>query len=317
MDEMEMQRKKPSQNIESVLVTGAGGFLGGKLIKQLSLTTNYQIFVLTSNKEKVLARFSDVEQLSCFDIEEWKSGKLPWEKIGTLIHCAFARASSGQELAESLYFTNELFKEAVENKVPAIINISSRSVYGQSHKPLWDEITPVAPDSIYGFAKYSSELLTNNIRLISKSQTKTTNLRLASLSGGKEGLKLEVISKFVNHALKGEPIKIIGGTQAFSYLDVRDAAAGIIALLSVNPKEWREVYNLGSNQRCTIIEIANLVTEAAKRYTANPVKIEIEEKDIPLDVGMDSSLFYKDANWMPQYDMKATIESLFQYLISK
>jgi FlaA1/EpsC-like NDP-sugar epimerase len=77
MDEMEMQRKKPSQNIKSVLVTGAGGFLGGKLIKQLSLTTNYQIFVLTSNKEKVLARFSDVKQLSCFDIEEWKSGKLP------------------------------------------------------------------------------------------------------------------------------------------------------------------------------------------------------------------------------------------------
>ena len=317
MSEMDLYLKRTTQNIESVLVTGAGGFLGGELIKQLSATTNYQIFALTSQKEKVLSRFSEVKQLACFDIEEWMSGKLPWEEIDTLIHCAFARVSSGQELASSLNFANELFKEARENKITAVINVSSQGVYGRTHKPLWSEETPVDPHSIYGFAKYASELLLNNLRAVNDNQTFTTNLRLSSLSGGAAGLKFEVISKFVNHALRGEPIKIVGGKQIFSYMDVRDAAAGIIALLTVCPQEWQEVYNLGSNRGCTIIEIANLVAEAAPSYTAQPVRIEIEAQDINLNIGMNSNLFYKATNWQPQYDMKDIVASLFQYLSPK
>lgn len=175
----------------------------------------------------------------------------------------------------------------------------------------------MATESIYGFSKYASELLGNNIAIMTKHQTKITNLRLASLTGGKEGLKLEVISKFVDKALKSETIEIIGGKQVFSYMDVRDAGAGIIALLSMNPEKWKEIYNLGSNKRYNILDIASLVAEVAKEYTDNPVRIQIEEKDIYLDVGMDASMFYKDTQWGPQYDMKDTIKSLFEFLIAK
>lgn len=300
---------------EIVLVTGAGGFLGGELINQLSLKTDYEICALTSNKGKVMDKFSQLEGFSCFDLEDWKTGKLPWEKIGTLIHCAFARISSGKELTDSLRFTNQLFQEASEMKIHSIINVSSCSVYGHSQKPLWTEEKFVDPDSLYALAKYSSEILTNNIPRANNNQIYSANLRLSSLIGN--GLNQRVIAKFVDNAIRSQPIKIIGGNQVFSYMDVRDAAAGIIALLSVNPECWKPVYNLGSYQRLTIIEIANLVGEVANLYTRNPIKIEIEEKDIYLDVGMDSSLFYKDTRWYPQYDMKNTIISQFEHFITK
>ncbi|KZL93691.1 NAD-dependent epimerase/dehydratase family protein [Clostridium magnum] len=315
MKQIEIKGEKINKSGQGVLVTGAGGFLGGELIRQLSEKTDYQIFVLTSNKEKVMARLPCIKQSSCFDIGDMKSGKIPWSIIDTIIHCRFTRSSNALELVTSLNFTNQVFIEALENKVPSIINISSRSVYGQLNKPLWTEKTPLSPDSLYALSKYTAELLASNIRNISKNKIVTTNIRLNSLIGNE--LSDRVPYKFVEYALKGQPIKIIGGKQVFSYMDVRDAAAGIIALLSVNPKEWKEVYNLGINSQYSIIEIANLVAEVGKSYLEESVKIQIEEKDIYLDVGMDSSLFYMDTKWKPQYDMKDIIESLFKYLSHK
>jgi nucleoside-diphosphate-sugar epimerase len=81
------------------------------------------------------ADFFHNDRIECYDNQEWREGKLPWNKIDMIVHCAFARSSNGRLLAESLEFTKALFSEAVENRVSAIINISSQSVYGRSQSP--------------------------------------------------------------------------------------------------------------------------------------------------------------------------------------
>ncbi|NLY76519.1 MAG: NAD(P)-dependent oxidoreductase [Tissierellia bacterium] len=299
---------------KSVLVTGASGFLGRELIELLIYRDDFMVLALTSSKERLTSFFGNTSSLECFNINEWKDKKLPWHKVDILIHCAFARGyRTDKEIAESLDFTNKLFLDAIENDVKNIINISSQGVYGQGSKPFWKEDNPVCPQDLYSFAKYASELLVSNIRKISNKKVNVTNLRLASLTGPKDNLHLEVISKFVIKALKSETINIIGGHQKFSYLDVRDASSAIISLLYTEPENWKEVYNLGSNQQHNIIEIASIVSEVAKKYTRKPVKIEVLKKDINLDVGMDSSLFYEDTGWKPQYNIKDIIVSLFDY----
>jgi nucleoside-diphosphate-sugar epimerase len=299
---------------KTVLVTGAGGFFGTELIKQLLNRSCFRILSLVRDKTKHKSIFNSSSVVH-YDNEDLTNGIIPFETVDILIHSAFSRQSNGILLAESLLYTTTLFSLARNNGVKSIINISSQGVYGQANKPPWREDMHVAPDSLYAIAKYSSELIAMASFLSPFHNINFTNIRLPGLTGGQEGLKKEVVSRFVSNAIEGLPIKIIGGTQVFSNMDVRDAVEGVIKLLYVSPVIWKRTYNLGNIWRHSIIEIAEMVKEIAPNYTSKPVVIEVEEKDVTLESGMDSSLFYKDTGWSPKYTMKDIIVSLFEYLV--
>jgi nucleoside-diphosphate-sugar epimerase len=301
--------------MKTILITGASGFLGSELVTQLSQDTNYQIIALSRNKEKIKTQFQHIDRCICYSVDEWKQGKLPMDKVDTVIHCAFARSFTGFELSSSLLFTTDILEFATTHKVSSFINVSSRSVYGQNDNLPWTEKTPAMPDNLYALAKYSSELLTNSTTFLSNNQIYSTNIRLAGLTG--LGYDDRITSKFVHKAFNNNPIIIVGGKQTFSYLDVRDAAEGIISLLKIPAYEWERTYNLGHTECYTITDIARIVSDVSKQYIKTSVKIEIQEKDVFLYSKMDSNLFYQTTGWWPKYDMKAIIESLFSYHILK
>src|SRR5690606_40888098 len=89
-------------------------------------------------------------------------------------------------------------------------------------------------------------------------------------------LEDRVINKFIDVAISTNTISIKGGKQQFAYLDVRDAAAGIIALLDIKPEEWKTIYNLGNINSFSIIDIAEAVKEIAKEFIEEEDMINIE-----------------------------------------
>lgn len=300
----------------TVLISGAGGYLAGALIEQLTINKEVTIYALTSDKPKLMRQLKTSNQLEIISIEDYKNGYLSWEKIDTLIHCAFSRGfNSCEEIENSLDFTNELFMTAYENKISNIINISTQEVYGKSNKPLWHEKMTVAPESCYGIAKHASELIALDVKRISEQKTNVTNLRLASITGGSNWLRLELVSKLVMNAIRGEPITIIGGDQVLSYIDVRDVCSGIIALLSIDPNTWKEIYNLGANQQHTILEIAKIVIAVSEKLKLEPVKLKVGRNDIHRIIGMDSSLFYQDTGWSPKHTLEDTVMALFEFFM--
>jgi nucleoside-diphosphate-sugar epimerase len=163
---------------------------------------------------------------------------------------------------------------------------------------------------LYALAKLSSEIIIQSV-FNSVRNIHFTNIRLAGLVG--KELKDRITNKFINNAINGKPLNITGGKQQFSYLDVHDAADGIIALLKTPPEVWKTVYNLGYLKSYGILEIAELVTQVAKKFNCPEVKINLNKADGSLHAEIDSTLFYNDTNWKPMYDMKATIDSIFRY----
>ena len=85
---------------------------------------------------------------------------------------------------------------------------------------------------------------------------------------------------FVQNSINGQPIKIIGGKQTCSFIDVRDVATALSIIIDKSGEEsFQTVYNLGTNSIFSISQIANIIKEISKEYGKN-VEIIKEEKDI-------------------------------------
>jgi nucleoside-diphosphate-sugar epimerase len=297
-----------------LLITGATGYLGRNLIDDLQLKNeSFEIWALIRDKknaEKLLPA-----GVKLFDKEDLLNGTLSMGNVDTILHGGFARPyHSEKDIADSLAFSAELFRIAVFNQVPNIVNISSQSVYGATSIPPWTEGMAISPDTVYGGAKYAAELLLRNLARF-HNHIHYTSLRLGTLAGGTKGLvDIDVLSKLVKKAMKTDTIRITGGMQMIARLDIRDAVNGIIELMKTPSSNWQPVYNLGATRPIQLIDLAKLVVEVvSKEMNIDRSLIEIDYQEINQPFGLDSRSFYEDFNWKPQYSITDSIISLLNY----
>ena len=299
---------------KTVFITGACGYLGQNLIRKLIDEDSFDIWAFDLNKDKLEALHSGkVEHL--YDSEDLASGAVQLGNVDILLHLGFTRPhGTNEQIAQSLLFTNELFTRAVMHHIPAIINISSQSVYGLENIPPWTENTPVAPQTTYAQAKYATELLLQSLGK-TLNALHYTSVRLCSLAGGAPGLsEVDFLSKICRNVINNEPIKIVGGMQQIERLDLRDAIDAIIAMLASNPVKWKKVYNLGTGKTYSLNEIALKIASIGTTFNkGKKPEIIIEDKFVDMQFGMDSSLFYNDMDWKPEYNLDDTISSLFHF----
>lgn len=293
----------------NIVITGASGLLGTELIYQLQHTT-HNIFALTSNKEALLSKWT-ADNVHIHSVEEWESRAFSLEGKDVIIHSGFARAhKGGEEIAKAMIFTKRLFDEIRDKKVKGLINISTQEVYGKKNAP-WREEDQVEPNTIYGTAKYFTELLAHE--LANKHGINSTNIRLAGLLS--TATESRMVNKFVHQAIKGEPIKILDSKLLFSQVSVRDAAAGIIALLNIPHNEWENIYNLGYIKSYSIQEIASIIQNVGNKHGKEVIIVKEESNSI-IHAELDSTKLYKQTNWLPKKDMKNIIKEVFEHRLN-
>lgn len=297
-----------------VLITGGSGYLAWELVRQLRIQGKHAIAVASSNPQ----RFSEdpnFEGVECVHNDSmWKDNA--WmQGVDVIIHTAFCRKSIGAQLMQSLEFSKRLFQRAKEIGIAALINASSQSVFGSNtdRVPLDDD--SYAPGYMYALAKSSSELLLESI--LEKSNVKYTSVRLASLVGPSKDVPVNVLYKFTESALYGEDIRIQGGKQEFSFLDVRDAAAAILKIMELPLDQWCSHLNLGPEKRTNIMELAEASVSYAAGRTGKRVQIHLAEDDTFLHAGMDSRKLYRLLGWKPQFCIADTISATGEYIMQR
>jgi len=304
---------KPVSTRKTILVTGASGYLGRALLRELT-GRGYDLIAIGRCRSKLESIYEENKEISCYDYQDIKAGVVRLGLIDILIHCGFARPHLGPEaIADSLKMTHWLFKLAYASQVAAIINISSQSVYGLRRPLLCNEMATPSPESNYSQAKYATELMAETIKSINKHMA-VTSIRLATLSGGQDGLApVELLCKLVKKALDHEVLVIKGGSQVLPRLDVRDAACGITALLEHDPAQWKPVYNIGPLVPATLLQLAEKVKEIGIKKFNLPVEIQVLPDDSVTSLNLDASLICRETGWKPGFDLDSTVESLFDH----
>src|SRR5699024_2823188 len=230
------------------------------------------------------------------------------EQVDILINCAFPRSSKPEELALGIPFTEQLIKDSIDFGIQNIINISSQSVYTQKDKEDVTEESNVQPESLYGMTKFACERVV--ALLCEKHNINYSNIRLGSLTG--LNFDARMTNRFVKKAINGELITINGGNQKISYLDVRDAATGLIKMIKQNPNNWRPIYNLGNQSYFTLIELIDIIKEKAKKNDLNNLDIKISEGDSNYNNIMNNTCFYEQFSFKPEFSLNKIIDELFE-----
>lgn len=299
---------------KTILITGASGAIGSRLVSVLSEDTRYQLVTLDRDKARTVGLAADCRCLN-YDYQDLEEGRFSLGNVDCLIHLASARPHSGsEELARSLSATFSLLTRAASQGVSEIINISSQSVYGTNTPPLWSEASPVQPEGAYACYKHAIEVHLGTLKVLYP-LLRSSSVRLAAVAApDSKSLQVEALGRMVVQARRGEALKVFGGSQKLERIDIRDAVSGIVGMLNTTSAQWKPIYNLGPGAQYPLREIAQMIVDEVNLM--NPeLKFEIEvvasEKAYP-SFGMDISNFRNDFGWDPHYTIKDCIQSILK-----
>lgn len=304
-----------------VYITGASGLVGRHIISDLIANTTFDVVAISSCPDMVTDRHGENNRLTSIGYDVFLN-KAPEQKEDTkqiLVHCAYTRKNDPQESKRSLDLAKSILVKCVDLGMDGVLNISSRSLYKEPEEgQLNTEESELNLSGLITLGKYAVELMAEAI--LGKANIAYSSLRLASVNELKmDNNMIRPLNVFVENMIAGKPIRVVGGMQVMSFIDPRDVASAIRALLMVNTSQWKDKYNIGTGWMCTdtLLNMAKLVVERGKQFGLSTVDINVEEKEVNQRAGLDISRITTDTGWKPQVSLTDMIEALFEMKLNQ
>lgn len=144
-----------------VLVTGAAGFIGGRLVERLLLEERAQVRALVRSRASAVWLSRTTAELVPGDITRPESLRPALESCDVVFHCAAVLGGSAEAMRQAnVVGTENLLIAARESGVTRFVHMSSVAVHGPNLPNGADESTPPRPgNSPYAQTKLAAERL--------------------------------------------------------------------------------------------------------------------------------------------------------------
>jgi len=311
---------------QRVLVNGAGGFIGGHMVKRLkaegfwvrAVDLRMHEFAVPPADEFIVGDLRDqhfvadavqgIDEIYQFAADMGGAGY-----IFTGEHDAAVMHNSATINLNTLHF-------GVRAGVRKFFYSSSACIYPEHNQRdpsnpqcSEDSAYPAAPDSEYGWEKLFSERL-----YLSFMRNFGVQVRIARFHnifgpegtwcGGREKAPAAVCRK-VAEAEDGGEIEIWGdGEQTRSFLFIDECIEGVRRLMQ---SEWAGPVNIGSDEMVTINQLAAMIMDIAGR------KLSIRHIAGPLGVrgrNSDNRLIAKELGWKPSRPLREGLEKTYRWI---
>lgn len=262
MEHVERLQEEMVGSRERILVTGASGFVGGKIMQRLAA---YGIPVLGTDVSIAhkFDYYTPLIETRIMDLTKKDDLKRVFSEftIKYIIHtAALFKFNAPYELLKLVNVdgTKNLVEQAINHgQTKGIIHFSTAMVYGKNVDgiPL-NEDAPLSPGNAYGQSKYESELIVGEF----KRDIKIIMVRPTAIygRGSHYGLR-KIVDVFAND-FPVLPLPYKGQIRS-SIVHVRDVAGGAIHLLAnLNDLKY-DVYNIADEYPITISEAFKVIKD--------------------------------------------------------
>lgn len=290
-----------------IIVTGARGFLGRYLVKELSKLS--KPLSLTTSDKKISGKVGGYP-LSYLNLEDVNSFQGLPEAIETVIHLAVVIPQKNKVITFSKYMAvnaegvKKLIEEVAKRGCKRFIYASTQMVI---ERPMYlpvDENHPLVPVSDYGLSKAVGERY-----LLSLAQAlgmRAIVLRFARIYGAGQNPGY-VLTEFIERAKRGLPLIIHGkGKLLRDLIYVKDAVGALLCALGA---ETSGIYNIGSGKGVSIKELAETILSVFSKK-ASPLEYKDDIKEEGCNFYLDITKAKTELKFSPRYGLK---EALLDY----
>lgn len=304
--------------METVVITGAAGFIGSSLAKMHLAKGDRVIGVdnLSTGKKR---NIQDLERLDfinrsvvdCVDM-------LP--DSATLVYHFASPASPEKYMAQPLNTmevntTGTLRLLEYTGRVGArLIFASTSEIYGDplvspQTESYWGNVNPIGPRSVYDEAKRFGETLVSHFQR--ENLSNAAIIRIFNTYGpNMDPYDGRVVSNFIRQAILGEPLTIYGNgeqTRSFCYID--DLISGIDSL---GASTLTGPINFGNPEERTLLDLAAIVLKVTN--SSSRLDFQALPEDDPKQRCPDISQAKELLGWEPKVDIFQGISKTAEWI---
>jgi NAD dependent epimerase/dehydratase len=308
---------------ESVLITGADGFIGSHLT-ELLVKEGYKVRALSQYNS--FNYWGWLEDISCKDEIEIVTGdvrdpflcKQICEDIDIVFHLAaliaipYSYVAPGSYVDTNINGTLNICQAAREQEVQRIIHTSTSEVYGTALYVPIDEDHPLQPQSPYSATKIAADAMAMSFH--KAFDLPVTIARPFNTYGPRQSLRA-VIPTIITQIAAGKKEIFLGDvspTRDFNY--VEDTCRGFVELARC-PEAVGEVVNIGSNFEISVGDSLNIIKEimaSTVEFVLDNQRLRPNKSEV-LRLWCDNSKLVRLTGFKPECDIREGLRRTIEW----
>jgi dTDP-glucose 4,6-dehydratase len=316
--------------VKTILITGGAGFIGSNFVRHLyDRYPDYRILVLDAlTYAGSVANLPDSGQEN-ERFQFWYGNVLNADLVDSLVRQSsiVVHFAAESHVTRSIFDNRQFFETDVlgtqvvanavlrnSKTVELFVHISTSEVYGTAAGALMDEDHPTNPMSPYAAAKCGADRL-----VYSYWQTyriPAVIVRPFNNYGPHQHLE-KVVPRFITSCLLGEPLTVHGdGSARRDFMFVKDHCEALDKLLHApRDKVLGEVFNLGTGEDVSVLEIAERV-KAAMHNSTSPIELIGERPGQVIRHTCDAAKFRDLMNWTASHKFEAGLRETIDWYVA-